>query len=185
MRSPLLQFFSLIRSPRSGWGEVFREGSSVESLCRSFLVPVTLIPSVSYLLGFIVFEGRFFTALYFALVSFLVHFSLVPAGALLLVRIKEMWEEEEQFKRVFALLAFAVGPAYIAGIAGIFPGGAWIEVVIRFFGYLASLALLVTGVSALSPASPGKVKAACVFGSGLLWLFFKLILGTLVPFYNS
>jgi hypothetical protein len=186
MDSPVVQFLAVVRSPVAGWGSVFREGArTIEGLYRGFLVPVALVPSVSAFLGLLVFEGRFFSAVYAALVAFFLHLLVVPVGAVVVRRIGAVWEEEVGFLDAAYLVAFVLGPSALAGIAGVFPVEAWSGVVLRFLGYGFSLSLLITGAREVVRSERGVVRWMIGGGVLLVWAVFKNLFFSLVPFYHS
>ncbi|NQU17778.1 MAG: YIP1 family protein [Candidatus Saganbacteria bacterium] len=166
----------LILSPAEAWKEIAAEESSIKSLFLKYAIFLALIPALSMIVGFGVVGLRIGpayyhmpinTALYSALVSFVVYLLGVFSAGFIFDFIGQYFSAESNLKQAMKLSVYSSTPFFLAGIFSIIPSMSFLSIIGLYSVYLLYLgipALLKVPEDKIMPFTVTVIMAAIILG---------------------
>jgi hypothetical protein len=173
----LSRAYGLVRDPKSEWEQIRGEETNAAKLMLGYVAPLAAIPPLAGLIGQFVFEGGAAAPTQIvvgAVASFIVFVAVVYFLGILINVLAEGFDGDRNELAALKLAAYAPTPAFLAGLASIWPGAWWVGL----FGVALSAFLLYRGLPLLMkcPADRTLSFAAAVVVAGVVAL---AILGAL------
>lgn len=163
----------ILKEPKTEWSVIDGETTDTAKLYREYIVPLAAIPAIASIIGLSVvgvsmpFIGTFRIGIVRAFVSACVTYVLTLVGAyisaLVIDKLAPTFESKPSTIQALKLVAYASTPAWIAGVLGVIPALAPIQILAGLYSiYLFYLGLPVLMKTPQAKVIPYMVVAAIV-----------------------
>ncbi|HEY7385273.1 MAG TPA: Yip1 family protein [Beijerinckiaceae bacterium] len=178
---------NIVLTPKTEWAIVDAEPTSIQDIYTRYLVPLALIPAIAGFIGMSIVgisvpvigtvRTGFFTGLVQAVLQFGVSLAMIYVFAIVIDALAPTFAGQRNQLAAFKVAAYAMTPAFLAGIFSLIPA-------LSIFGVLGlySIYLLYLGLPRLMRTPPDKAAAytAVVVAAAIaLWIVFFGILAIL------
>jgi hypothetical protein len=139
---------NIIVTPKTEWAVIDAEPATVESLYKSYIIPLSAIPAVIGFLGSLYFKS-FFGALIGSILSYVVGLGLIYVFALIIDGLAPTFGGTKNMMSAFKVAAFSPTPIWVASIL----------IIVPLLGFLVLLAALVYTLYVLYLGLPLLMRA--------------------------
>ncbi len=183
----------MLYSYSEGWQDVIQVHPSVSKMFASYVVPMSLIPSVMFLYSMLVTPGSVFPALVpeisflealaVAGTFFFVQLAMVALMASVIQQMGDVVDVKPGFEDAYMLAAIAPTPLWLSSLA-LFVPVMWFNALIGAVAWVASAALIFHGVEPLFKLenhSKSRLMASFILMAGVIaWAALLVVLTLLL-----
>ncbi len=175
--------FNLLYSPEKEWQDIAKGSRSVFQIYLLFVIPMTLIPTISAfigssyvgwgLVGEKLVKLTVENAVLLSLAAFVALCTAVAVVAYLIQWMAITYGGNPSFKRCVALAAYSATPLFLVGIVGLYPV-LWVDTLLTLIAIGFSVKLLFTGVPIMMDIEKDK---AFLFANSILTVCMIMVIG--------
>ena len=172
----------MLKDPKSEWPVVEAEGTTTETLYRTYIAPLAAIPAIATFVGRSIvgvtlplvgtYRYGIISGLANMVVSWVLAMALVYIAALIINKLAPTFEATPNDMQALKLVAYAYTAAWIAGVFMIIPALG----VLTVLGSLYSIYLFYLGLPVMMKTPPAKVVPYMVVAAVVI-LVMSIIIG--------
>jgi hypothetical protein len=175
----------IIIKPKEAWQEIAKEKADVKTILLTYLVPLAIIPALSYIIGYTFIGLRvpygeyvripLTSSLITGLITFIFNIVGVFISAFVVKTISGYFSADTDFANSFKLIAYSATPVFLASIFNIIPALSVLSIV-----GLYGIYLLFLGIPALIPNLPEEKRVNFIIVVIIATIIVSIIVNVLI-----